>query len=84
MSEIVKDIELERFLERKDIVNEGQTLLTLKDFELDMDEKNKPTLYVDGSFEPFFNVESPTKVRLGTSFPVGTPCYVLQYKIKEA
>lgn len=76
---IVNNIDLVKNIELKEIVNSGQTLITLTEITLDLDTDNEPTVYIEGSFERDFTVESSTTVRLGQEYPVGTKVYVLQY-----
>lgn len=79
----VNNINLVKNLEQKEIVNAGQTLITLTDVTLDLSSENVPTVYIEGSFERDFTVESSTTVRLGQTYPVGTKVYVLQYQLDQ-
>ena len=54
---IVNNITLFKNIEQKEIVNAGQTLITLTDIVLDLSSENVPTVYIEGSFERDFTVE---------------------------
>lgn len=81
---VVNNIDLIKKIEQKEIVNVGQTLITLTEVTLDLSPENTPTVYIEGSFERDFTVESSTTVRLGQAYPVGTKVYVLQYTLQQA